>query len=76
MHVLKDLPDNSVDMVFWRSDYNVGIKYGENNYTRKFEDYINWYIELAKESMRVLKNDGNLLCSIILNKMRIFESSI
>ena len=60
MHVLKDLPDNSVDMVFGDPDYNVGIKYGENNYTRKFEDYISWYIELTKESMRVLKNDGNL----------------
>ncbi len=60
MHVLKDLPDNSVDMIFGDPDYNVGIRYGENNYTRKFEDYINWYIELTKESMRVLKNDGNL----------------
>ena len=60
MHVLKDLPDNSVDMIFGDPDYNVGIKYGSNNYTRDFDDYINWYIELAKESMRVLKNDGNL----------------
>ncbi|MDZ4240546.1 MAG: transcriptional repressor LexA [Patescibacteria group bacterium] len=60
MHVLKDLPDNSVDMIFGDPDYNVGIKYGKNNYTKKFEDYINWYIELAKESMRVLKEDGNL----------------
>jgi len=60
MRVLKDLPDNSVDMVFGDPDYNVGIKYGENNYTKKFEDYINWYIELTKESMRVLKNEGNL----------------
>ena len=60
MHVLKDLTDNSVDMVFGDPDYNVGIKYGKNNYTKKFEDYINWYIELTKESMRVLKNDGNL----------------
>lgn len=60
MHVLKDLPDNSIDMIFGDPDYNVGIKYGENNYTRNFDDYINWYIELTKESMRVLKNDGNL----------------
>ncbi|HEV7702461.1 MAG TPA: DNA methyltransferase [Candidatus Paceibacterota bacterium] len=60
MHVLKNLPDNSVDMIFGDPDYNVGIKYNENNYTRKFEDYINWYIELTKESMRVLKPDGNL----------------
>ena len=60
MHVLKDLPDNSVDMIFGDPDYNVGIKYGDNNYTRNFDDYINWYIELTKESMRVLKSDGNL----------------
>src|SRR3989344_4986459 len=60
MHVLKDLPDNSIDMVFGDPDYNVGRKYGENNYTTNFEDYINWYIELTKESMRVLKNEGNL----------------
>ena len=60
MHVLKDLPDNSVDMIFGDPDYNVGIKYGNNNYTRNFDDYINWYIELTKESMRVLKNNGNL----------------
>jgi SOS regulatory protein LexA len=60
MHVLKDLPDNSVDMIFGDPDYNVGIKYGSNNYTRNFDDYINWYIELTKESIRVLKNDGNL----------------
>lgn len=60
MHVLKDLPDNSVDMVFGDPDYNVGIKYGSNSYTKNFDEYINWYIELTKESMRVLKNDGNL----------------
>jgi len=60
MHVLKDLPDNSVDMIFGDPDYNVGIKYNENNYIKKFDDYINWYTELTKESMRVLKHDGNL----------------
>lgn len=60
MHVLKDLPDNSVDMIFGDPDYNVGVKYGEYNYTKKFDDYINWYVELTKESMRVLKKDGNL----------------
>jgi len=60
MHVLKDLADNSVDMIFGDPDYNVGIKYGRNNYTKNFDDYINWYIELTRESMRVLKTDGNL----------------
>jgi len=60
MHVLKDLPDESVDMIFGDPDYNVGINYGENNYTKKFDEYIDWYIQLTRESMRVLKKNGNL----------------
>lgn len=60
MDLLKKLPDKSVDMVFGDPDYNVGLRYGDKKYTRSFDEYINWYIELTKESMRVLKNDGNL----------------
>ncbi|OQA38462.1 MAG: DNA adenine methyltransferase YhdJ [Parcubacteria group bacterium ADurb.Bin316] len=60
MDLLKQLPDKCVDMVFGDPDYNVGIKYGDKTYTKNFEEYINWYIELTKESMRVLKDDGNL----------------
>ena len=58
--LLKGLPDKSVDMVFGDPDYNVGRKYGDKTYTKNFEEYTNWYINLTKESMRVLKNDGNL----------------
>lgn len=58
--LLKRLPDKSVDMVYGDPDYNVSIKYNNNSYTRKFEDYIAWYIELARESFRVLKDDGNM----------------
>lgn len=60
MQLLKELPDKSVDMVYSDPDYNVGIKYNDNTYTKKFDEYINWYIELAKESFRVLKDDGNM----------------
>jgi len=58
--LLKKLPDKSIDMVFGDPDYNVGVKYGDKSYTRNFDEYINWYIELTKETMRVLKDDGNL----------------
>lgn len=60
MDLLKKLPNNSVDMVFGDPDYNIGLRYGDKKYTKSFDEYINWYIELTKESMRVLKNDGNL----------------
>ena len=60
MELLKELPDESVDMVYGDPDYNVGVKYGDKSYTKAFDEYIQWYIELAKESLRVLKNTGNM----------------
>lgn len=60
MDLLKSLPDKSIDMVYGDPDYNVGVKYGEYTYTKGFDEYIDWYIALAKESLRVLKDDGNI----------------
>jgi DNA modification methylase len=60
MEVLKELPAHSVDMVYGDPDYNVGIKYGDKSYTRNFDEYVEWYIELTKESLRVLKDSGNM----------------
>ena len=60
LHFLAKLPDKSVDMVYGDPDYNVGLKYGSKQYIRSFDEYIEWYIRLAKESLRVLKDDGNM----------------
>ncbi len=58
--LLQQLPNNCVNMIFGDPDYNVGIKYGKKTYTKNFNRYIDWYMKLTKESMRVLKKDGNL----------------
>ena len=60
MALLKELPDKSIDMVYGDPDYNVGVKYGDRTYTKKFNKYVDWYVELAKESLRVLKDTGNM----------------
>lgn len=60
MDVLKKMPDKSVDMIYSDPDYNVGIKYNSKSYTKNFDEYIEWYIDLAKESLRVLKDEGNI----------------
>lgn len=60
IELLKELPDKSIDMVYGDPDYNVGIKYGDKSYTKTFDEYIEWYIELARESLRVLKDTGNM----------------
>lgn len=58
--ILKRMPENFIDMVYGDPDYNVGINYSGNNYTKKWNEYIDWYISLTKECMRVLKPTGNL----------------
>lgn len=60
LDVLKRLPDSSLDMIYGDPDYNVGINYAGKHYTQKWNEYIEWYINLTKECIRVLKYDGNL----------------
>ncbi|MHB8566900.1 MAG: DNA-methyltransferase [Nitrososphaerales archaeon] len=57
--LLTRLPTSSVDCIYADPDYNVGVKYNDVSYTKKFEDYISWCIEWSRESHRVLKEDGN-----------------
>ncbi len=47
-------------MVYGDPDYNVGVKYGDKSYKKAFDEYVEWYIELARESLRVLKDVGNM----------------
>jgi site-specific DNA-methyltransferase (adenine-specific) len=44
MKILKELPDDSLDMVYGDPDYNVGINYAGKTYTTKWNEYIDWYI--------------------------------
>ena len=60
MEVLRRMPDDSVDMIYGDPDYNVGINYSGQHYTRKWNEYIDWYVALAKECMRVMKPTGNM----------------
>lgn len=60
MDLLLTLPDKSVDMIYSDPDYNVGVKYGDKSYSKSFDKYTDWYIELCRQSLRVLKDDGNM----------------
>jgi len=60
LHILSCLPDESLDFIYGDPDYNVGINYAGNSYQQKWNDYVDWYVSLTQESMRVLKKTGNL----------------
>lgn len=58
-NLLRKLPDKSVSCIYSDVDYNVGIKYSGKSYTKSFDKYITDYIDLASESLRVLRDDGS-----------------
>lgn len=57
--LLKQMPNGSVDCIFADPDYNVGIRYNNKSYKRKFDEYIAWLGGLCVEFHRVLSQDGN-----------------
>ena len=60
LELLRELPDECLDMVYGDPDYGVGINYAGKRYITKWQEYIDWYISLTREAMRVLKPTGNL----------------
>lgn len=60
IELLKVLPSNSIDCIIGDPDYNVGISYNSKKYRKSFDEYIKWYTGIATESLRVLKDDGNM----------------
>ena len=60
LQLLRELPSESIECAYADPDYNVGIRYNNVSYRKKFEDYISWCTEWSRETLRVLKPDGNL----------------
>lgn len=63
MELMRKLPDKSVDAIWSEPDYGIAYSYGKNRdktYLSDWDKYIQWYCDLAKESLRVLKDDGNI----------------
>ena len=60
METLRALPDGCMNMIYGDPDYGVGINYAGKRYTQRWEEYLDWYVGLAQECLRVLRDDGNL----------------
>ena len=60
MTTLRDLPDDSVDVIYGDPDYNAGIRYAGQTFKASWDEYVAWYIDLARECLRVLRADGNM----------------
>ena len=62
--LIKNQPDNSIDLVITSPPYSDIVNYGKQISTKKPDDYVDWFIPLIKEIYRVLKPSGSFILNI------------
>ncbi len=63
-NVLKDLPDNCVDLVFTSPPYNFGLDYDTQDDAESWEKYFKKLFSILDECIRMLKYGGRLIINI------------
>ena len=57
---MKELYDNSVDIIICDPPYNIGKDFGNNSDKQDMDDYFKWCDDWIKECFRILKPNGTL----------------
>lgn len=57
---LKQLQDNSADIIITDPPYNIGKDFGNNNDNLSLQDYIAWCQSWLTETIRILKDTGTM----------------
>jgi len=64
LKLIKDIPDNSIDLVITSPPYVDVVNYGDKITLKKNDDYIDWLLELFNHIYRVLKPTGSFILNI------------
>jgi site-specific DNA-methyltransferase (adenine-specific) len=64
LHVMSELPADSVDVVVTSPPYNLGIDYGTYRDTAPRDEYLGWMVDWCREVKRLLKPNGSFFLNI------------
>lgn len=62
--VLKNIPDNSVDLIFTSPPYNFGLEYADNQDAHYWEAYFEQLFSVFEECIRVTKYGGRIIVNV------------
>lgn len=66
LEMIKNIPDNSVDLIITSPPYNVGIEYNSNDDNLEYESYLNWLKEIFGQVYSKLKNGGRICVNVAM----------
>jgi site-specific DNA-methyltransferase (adenine-specific) len=61
---MKHIEEKSIDMIVTSPPYNIGKKYNGYDDERPRSEYLNWMETVAKESTRILKDNGSFFLNV------------
>lgn len=64
IEIMKQLPDECVDLIFADPPFNIGIRYDKWKDNLKYEEYLQWSESWLKEAYRLLKKNGSIYLAI------------
>ena len=62
LEILKSIPDSSINLIFTSPPYALQFKKEYGN--KEKHEYVDWFLEFAKEFRRVLTDDGSFVLNI------------
>jgi site-specific DNA-methyltransferase (adenine-specific) len=74
LEVMKNIPDNSLDMVFADPPFNLGKKYSEYKDKKDTSEYLQWCKLWLKELVRITKPSGSIFVHNIPRWLTYFAS--
>ena len=64
IEIMKQIPDDSIDLIFADPPYNIGIKYDNYNDNLNQKEYLEWVDKWLNEIIRILKKTGSVYIAI------------
>jgi DNA modification methylase len=62
--VMKEFPENSVDLIFADPPFNIGMKYDNYKDNKSYKEYFDWSKTWITECSRVLRTSGSIYIAI------------
>ena len=66
LDMIKNIPDDSIDLIITSPPYNVGIEYNSNDDNLEYDSYLNWLKEIFTQAYSKLKNGGRVCVNVAM----------